>query len=1022
MLLSKIHRSLLATTAVATLAPLSAFAQQAVIETTPVSGPQQAPPETAERIVVVGSQIAGAETTGAVPVTVVSVDEIEATAAVSAEELFRTLPQAGDITFNGTYLGGANSNAARGDVSTVSLRGLAQGNTLALLNGRRVVEHPTSQTDNSTPVFGYNVNAIPVAGLARVEVLKEGAAALYGSDAVAGVVNNVLRKDFTGLDVSLQYGMAEGTNMEEITGSALFGTDFADGRGNISLFLGATDRTKLFASDQDYTAVSDLRPFVEGTAWEGVTGFDNRSTTSPWGVFSPIGGPGTITSNGTAFTDASGRFHVQPTTTVAPANCRLPQGEICYGSGDVTSGTYREMRHDTPAASDDYTTLPAVRRYNFFSFLNYDINNSVSFFGELGYYEAQTKAVTSSTASLSSTPITIAADAYWNPLGPVGSPNRLPGLNIPDEGLPMVITRYRPLDSGYRNVIVDNDQFRILGGLEGEFAGWNWETAVLYNEATVKDSADGGSSTLFQQALNRTTPDAYNPFNGGDPANPSLADTSPNPPEALDFMITAVRENTTKLTLADFKISRPDLFAIWSGDIGVAAGVEFRHHEYEDDRDALQDTSMPYTDSVTGVVYGSDLMGHSPSPDVTGERDVTSAYAELAVPLVSPEMGIPLIEAVEIQLAGRWEDYSDVGSVAKPKIAGFWDVFDGLRLRGSWSQGFKAPNLEVVNTPLLERLNSRTDYVQCEADIRAERISSFSQCSRSIGVPGLRQGNPDLKPEESESLNYGLVFEPMFLPPEIGDFVFTVDHWRIEQEDIVGVLSEDTAIALDYYYRLSGGTNPLVVRADPTPQQIQNFEGTGLDPVGDVLAVNSAFSNLLPLEVEGTDIGVLYNIGVAGGDLSVNFNASHLETYFQNPDSQQQILLDAIARGELSSDVPVTGAASLLEQNGRPEWKWSTTITYKWDAWQFGVFTEYTGPVYQTGVNNSESEMWEIEETFRTNLYGQYKFENLANGVTLRAGVRNVFNEDPPLADGGYLSSLYQPLPRYWYASIKASF
>ena len=124
--------------------------------------------DTIDQIVVVGSQIRGARVTGALPVSVVSRDDIAATAAISGDDLFRSLPEAGDITFNGTYLGGTNSNAARGDVSTVSLRGLAQGNTLLLLNGRRSVVHPTSQTDNGTPVFGYNVNAIPVAGLQRV--------------------------------------------------------------------------------------------------------------------------------------------------------------------------------------------------------------------------------------------------------------------------------------------------------------------------------------------------------------------------------------------------------------------------------------------------------------------------------------------------------------------------------------------------------------------------------------------------------------------------------------------------------------------------------------------------------------------------------------------------------------------------------------------------------------------------------------------------------------------------------------
>src|SRR5690554_5334219 len=115
-----------------------------------------------DEVVVIGSQIRGARINGALPVSVIGEEAIAASAAVSGDDLFRSIPEAGDISFNGTYLGGGNSNAARGDVSTVSLRGLAQGNTLLLLNGRRSVVHPTSQTDNETPVFGYNANALPV--------------------------------------------------------------------------------------------------------------------------------------------------------------------------------------------------------------------------------------------------------------------------------------------------------------------------------------------------------------------------------------------------------------------------------------------------------------------------------------------------------------------------------------------------------------------------------------------------------------------------------------------------------------------------------------------------------------------------------------------------------------------------------------------------------------------------------------------------------------------------------------------
>ena len=134
-------------------------------------------------------------------------------AAVSGADLYRSIPQLGGVTFNEQVLGGGNANAARGDVSTVSLRGLGQGNTLLLINGRRTVLHPTSQAitgvvDSGVPTFGYNANTIPVGNIERVEVLRDGAAALYGSDAVAGVVNNVLQSDYKGAKFDVQYGLS----------------------------------------------------------------------------------------------------------------------------------------------------------------------------------------------------------------------------------------------------------------------------------------------------------------------------------------------------------------------------------------------------------------------------------------------------------------------------------------------------------------------------------------------------------------------------------------------------------------------------------------------------------------------------------------------------------------------------------------------------------------------------------------------------------------------------------------------
>ncbi|MDO9521451.1 MAG: TonB-dependent receptor [Pseudohongiella sp.] len=973
-----------------------------------------------EELVVVGSQIRGARITGALPVSVVGADQITATGAISGDDLFRSIPEAGDITFNGTYLGGGNSNAARGDVSTVSLRGLAQGNTLLLLNGRRSVVHPTAQTDNETPVFGYNVNALPVMGLERVEILKDGAAALYGSDAVAGVVNNVLRSDFTGAEMDVQYGSAAG---KEWTANMVWGSDFAQGRGNMFVYAGTSKKDAILASDESYMATLDRRDQVVGTSFEGSVVFDQRGTGSAWGGFQSTPFM-QVRSNGVAVTDVAGNFIVQP-SGIPGCTYALNSG-TCYGSGTVTTNPRREMRQDSRRI-EGLAILPDTERNNVFSFINYELTEQLSFFGEVGYYAAETNALSTPPTSLASTPITIPANNYWNPFGPVGSPNRLPGLNIPDAGLPLTIRSYVFTDFGPRLVNVKNDQYRLLGGLRGDIGTWGWESAVLYNEANVRDSQEHASSTLTQQALAKSTPDAYNPFSGGD----AVWWSNPQPPTAnsadvaRSFLIQAVRENNTKLTLWDLKLSQGELLMLPGGPVGMAGGIEFRREQYLDDRDHRQDTTTTYRDMVTGITYGSDLMGHSPSLDVKGSRNVSSAFIEFAIPVISPLQGIPLVQAIDVQLAGRYEDYNDVGSVAKPKVALAWDVVDGLRLRSSWSQGFKAPNLDVLNQQVLERLIGRRDNVRCEADLRAGRISNFSQCTASYGVPSQRAGNPNLKPEESESFSYGLVFDPQFLPAQFGSVTFTVDRWEIEQSGIVGVMDDQTAINLDYLQRLSGGSNPNVVRAMPTPADDLAYQGTGLTPVGEVLYVNAAFTNLLPLLVSGIDVGVVYEKDFDRiGNLNLNLNATKLTDFYQDADEVRTTLLKARQDGVINPGVPVTGATDLIGQNGNPEWKWTLSATWSLASWQVGFMTQYIDSVVQNAVLDANLNPWLVDSLQTYNLYGQYAFDGLFGGgkTTVKLGARNLTDRDPPLAQGGYLGNIHQPVGRYVYAGVRHAF
>jgi outer membrane receptor protein involved in Fe transport len=994
---------------------------------------QDAAPDTNQGadIVVVGSQIRGAKVNAALPVTVVDRSQIAATGAVSGDELFRSIPQMGDVSFNSTN-GATSSNFARGDVGSVNLRNLGVGNTLVLLNGRRIVQHPGSQADsNLVPVITYNSNAIPVAGLDRLEVLRDGAAAIYGTDAVAGVVNTVLRDDVEGGHLEVQYGGAEGTSLRELQVSGLAGHNFAENRGNFTLSFSYTDRSSLDSTDQNFTSSADKRSLFEGTAFAGVAALDRRSTLSPWGDFQTPARFGTVRSGGTALTNASGQFHIQPDSNTG---CQLSLGNgVCVDDGNrATAAADRNLRSDGQA-SYPLSVIPSLKRLNLFTTAHYDINDNLTIFGEAGYYLAQTRSVQDSVFSIGSIRMTVPASNYWNPFGPTtfadGStnPNRIAGLNIPAEGLPVTMVNYRFGDLGPTTVKVENTQTRFLAGLRGQIGGFNWETAALYSEARVVDKQNGISASALQRQLSLSTPDAYNPFNGGNLTNPSGIDTAPsNDASRQAISVIATRKGKTTLALGDFKISRPDLLTLPGGNVGVAAGVEVRRDTQLDDRDQRVDGTITWTDSVTGVVQPSDLYGVSPTPDTRGARTVAAAFVEFAVPLVSPDMNVPLIHKFEVQLAGRYEHYSDFGSVAKPKIAAAWDIVDGLRLRGSWAQGFRAPNLEQMNASLVTRGNTRTDYARCEADLRARRITSFANCSQSYVATAQRAGNPNLKPETSSNWSIGSVIEPRFIPSRFGRFTFTADYWQIKQKGIVGLFGEGNALILDYLLRQEGSSNPNVIRLAPTADDVALVDGTGLAPIGVVQYVKDQYVNLQPQTVRGLDLGFSWQLRDTGiGSFSVDVNAARLIKFERDPSPGIAALLQAREDGLINAGTAITGGGNLIRQDGRPKWRVSGSLTWNLDSLTIGGFTQYISSVDDTDLSDSAGNNWVVDGQVTANLYAQYAIRGgPLDGTSFRIGARNITNEKPPLASNsyGYNGSLYQPYGRYWYSSIRKTF
>lgn len=943
-----------------------------------------------DKVIVVGSQIVGSDIAGTLPVTVLTADDIEATGATSGDELLSTIPQVGGVTFNeGAFTG---VNGARGDVGSINLRGIGTGNTLVLLNGRRLVLHPGTQVEDFVPVNTVNSNSLPVTGISRLEVLRDGAAAIYGTDAVAGVINTITQDDFEGLTTSLRYGASEGTSLNELSGTLKYGVNFNDDRSNFSIFANFLDREGMSALERPYSATEDLRTLFVGTPFEGDTQLRNLATQTQFGEFQTL--TGTIAAIG------DNDFHVQPNTL---PGCLVDLGNgVCADNGGsidtalrLDRARYRDLVGDT-------------QRQNLMAFFNHEFEGGTEFFGEATYYHADYNKQRERAAILSSGRIVVPDTAFYNPFG-----------------VDLRIMDLRPLDAGPRNIDVENESYRLLGGLRGDFGDWNWETAAFYSEAKTTDITDRISNTLFQQAIARTTADAYNPFSGGNLADTNAPNTTANSQATIDsFLVDVSRIGTTSIASADVKFSNGSLYALPAGNIGMAVGAELRHEEFEDDRDDRLDGTTTFTDSVTGLTIGTDVLGTSPSPDTNGDRDVVSTFVEFAVPLVSEDMSWPLVHSLDMQLALRAESYSDVGEVAKPKIALSWYPVESLQVRGAWSQGFRAPNLEQINANGIRRVNTgREDWILCAATALASSTAFNTGDCDSVSVESVRSGGPDLQPEENDNYSLGLVYEPTFA----SNLTFTLDWWRIEQTDTVGLFGDQNQISLDYLLRTQGSSNPNVVRAAADAGQIALYTAAGLTPAGDIIEVTDDYVNLNPREFEGVDFGMFYGFDTdRHGDFDFALNAAYLETAFQDPSPQAASLLAAIDTGAIDPSVDVPGSEDRIEQNGRPQWRGNANVRWSMENWGAGLFYTYVGEVIDTSVTGPGGEVFEVDAFETISIYGDYTFDEWFGGDTrVRLGVRNVTDEDAPIADqfaSGYFSNLHSNRGRYFYADIRKKF
>ena len=504
------------------------------------------------------------------------------------------------------------------------------------------------------------------------------------------------------------------------------------------------------------------------------------------------------------------------------------------------------------------------------------------------------------------------------------------------------------------------------------------------------------SSTLFQQSLLLDTPDAYNVFTGGDVNDPhSPATPNPNPQSAIDpFLIAVDRKSETSLKLFDFKISQPALFELPAGDVGIGLGIEWREEEVTEDRDPRSDGTISFTDAITGnLVNVSDMLGSSRSPDARGQRSVTSMYAEFLVPLLSDA---PLAKSLDLQLAGRYENFSGLGSVTKPRIAASWYPIDQLQFRAAYSEGFRAPNLVQIYQGATSVVNSYDDPA---------RIDPVTGQPENYQVQEIRSGNQALQPEESENTSFGIVVTP------VDGLTITLDYWEIEQEGVVGIFGGQNHIRLDSELRQQGSSNPAVQR-----------EVTTDGSVGVVDLVFDRYVNLTPRSIDGIDFSIQYSFDNSLGDFNLKLSGAKLTTFDQNVGPLAQVLVDA--------GIPASNVGSLIEDEFRPEWRSSLLATWRRDQWGAGLSANYVGEVFdpQTTADGDTADPGAplpVDSYVTVNVHGDYRFEGgFAEETRLRIGIRNLFDEEPPLADEllGYEGSLHSWMGTYVYADLNIHF
>lgn len=957
-----------------------AFAQDAAAPAeaaaTALAPPGAAPVDAAD-IVVTGSLIARPNNVAVSPIVTVSEELVQQSGQITLEDSLNQLP---GFTPSGNAGTGGQGSGGR---ATLNLRGLGSNRNLILLDGRRL---PLSDINGNV-----DINILPESIIGSIDVITGGASAIYGSDAMSGVVNFKTDRYFDGVRMDIQNGDSFRADYGKFNASLALGTKFADDRGRLMLALSYGHRDPLSGSQRDFFADKVPSSFI-GTSAFVPDALNLPSQAALNGVFARYGVTTPINrtlnlgfnNNGSLFAQTGAVNYQGPTTdayAVVGGNVRMPVGP-------------------------QLQILNAFERKSAFAKSEFDLTETLTAYGQFLYVDSTVTTESGSSltqfAPFTTIPVT-------NPFIP--SDLRTLLASRPNAAAPFRwSSRYVGIaDKGW------DENYKVqqyLGGLKGTIAGsWKFDGFVSYDE-TIHDQSmfNAVLKTRVQNLLN--APDGGNSICAGG-FNPFGIINNTSLSQACRDYITATVHNKERLTQTQVQgqVNGP-LFNLPAGPVQLALLAGYRKNTYRFD---------PSPDLVSNNIES--VVG---SNAARGQISVKEFAAQIDVPLLSET---PFFHELGIGAAFRYSDYTTSGSVESYEFDGRWSPIRSLMIRGSYQRAVRAPNIGelfspvtgsqlAIGTPPLAigdpcdvRSTARTGTNGAQVrglclaqGIPAAAIDAYQFATTATG--GNIQGNSGLTPEKANTFNVGFVFNPKWASPWLSGVSLSVDYYNIKIRNVISTINGLTVLAKCYNL---DGSNGSYSNSNEFCQLIER------DPTGSLVAIAQPYLNLGALDTDGVDVQLNWSLKLADAGISKGSGRIYASSAIGWLNHYKvQTLPGSAVQDFVGTSNP-----------GRPlpKWKALTTVGYSSDVFGIGLRWRYQGKLRDiSAITTPAAEQVGVKPY---NLFDVFSTVDVTEGFQLRGGITNLFDKAIPFvasSQNGTDAGTYDMVGRSFYVGAKFTF